>query len=433
MKYPGAQFVVIRHSPSEQERDLQEYFQFWKRTYLVPAGIAADGSGTELWRVAKGKPNSPEAAQTVSEGQGYGMMILALMPAGAIGSTTDRIIFDGLLKFAEEHPSQIDGRLMSGDFQVNENPDPDEVNSAFDGDSDIAYALLVADKRWGGQSGAIDYSSAARRRIEGIRTAAVGSESFLPLLGDWITTDRTGSSEDCKEGCPVQLPPPTFRYTQFTWRPSDFMPGHFRAFGRFTRAETYWETVIKTCQGVVDGFQSAATGRDLTLGKQTGLVPDFVCPPPPTDPQPLLLPVAAPRCFLESVNDGAFYFNAVRVPWRIGVDALINADAGSATHVRVINDWARSRTLGKPSSFSNGYHLNGDPIESKNGVARDLIAAPMGVAAMAVSGNTDQQEWVEALYDFIRRHDDEDNYYEDSIKLLCLLVMTGHYSDPTLP
>ena len=40
-----------------------------------------------------------------------------------------------------------------------------------------------------------------------------------------------------------------------------------------------------------------------------------------------------------------------------------------------------------------------------------------------------QQQWLNDVYDSVRGiHED---YYEDSVTLLCLLVMTGNYWDPT--
>jgi hypothetical protein len=46
----------------------------------------------------------------------------------------------------------------------------------------------------------------------------------------------------------------------------------------------------------------------------------------------------------------------------------------------------------------------------------------LGVAAMTVPS---QQQWLNAIYEAVyRAHED---YYEDSVTLLCLLVMTGNY------
>ena len=74
-------------------------------------------------------------------------------------------------------------------------------NSAFDGDADTAYALLLADAQWG-SAGRINYLQEAETVIGGILAATIGPESLLPLLGDWV--DPFGSD-----------------YNQFTPRSSD--------------------------------------------------------------------------------------------------------------------------------------------------------------------------------------------------------------------
>ena len=39
------------------------------------------------------------------------------------------------------------------------------------------------------------------------------------------------------------------------------------------------------------------------------------------------------------------------------------------------------------------------------------------------------QSWLDAIYSAVRVK--QDDYYEDSITLLCLLAMTGNFWDPT--
>jgi endoglucanase len=43
--------------------------------------------------------------------------------------------------------------------------------------------------------------------------------------------------------------------------------------------------------------------------------------------------------------------------------------------------------------------------------------------------NPGQQAWLNALYDAVREK--YEDYFEDSVNLLSLLVMTGNYWDPT--
>lgn len=58
-------------------------------------------------------------------------------------------------------------------------------DSAADGDMDIAYALLIADKVWGSE-GEIDYYSEALAVINDIMTYEINHENWTISLGDWV-------------------------------------------------------------------------------------------------------------------------------------------------------------------------------------------------------------------------------------------------------
>jgi hypothetical protein len=218
----------------------------------------------------------------------------------------------------------------------------------------------------------------------------------LPLLGDWVDPD----GED---------------YNQDTPRTSDFMPGHFRAFGRAT-SDVVWEEVVAASQAVVSNLQESAS-------PETGLLPDFVEPvseedrsPRPADPN-----------FLEDEGDGRYGYNAGRDPWRLGTDALLNANAVSLAQVQKISVWAAEvAAAGDPEQIRAGYELDGTPSPGSD-YFTTFFAAPLGVAAMTVA---DQQQWLNDLYDAV--YERAEGYYEDSVTLLCLLVMTGNFWDPTM-
>jgi hypothetical protein len=69
--------------------------------------------------------------------------------------------------------------------------------------------------------------------------------------------------------------------------------------------------------------------------------------------------------------------------------------------------------------------LDGTPIPPAE-YFTTFFASPLGVAAMCTPG---QQDWLNAIYDTVR--DGEEGYYEDSVTLLCMLVMTHNFWDPT--
>jgi hypothetical protein len=315
---------------------------------------------------------------------------MVIVPLMAGHDPQAKTIFDGLWQFRLAHPSEIDNRLMDWDV-------PDTTNgndSAFDGDADIAYGLLLAHAQWG-SSGAVNYLAQAENVIAGIRARTIGPASRLPMLGDWVNPNGA-------------------THSQWTTRSSDFMPGHFRAYGAASGDAAFWSSVVAAVQNVVTNIQS----NESTT---TGLLPDFVqLVGAARDPQP------APAEFLEGANDGDYWYNAGRDPWRLGVDAILNNDATTLAQVRKINQWARTSTGGNPDNIKGGYRLNGIPLNDWTDL---FFISPFAVAAM--TGNTAaDQTWLNNLYSRIYQSHNEGNYYADAVTLQSLLAVTGNMWDP---
>ncbi|WP_457631293.1 glycosyl hydrolase family 8 [Oceanithermus sp.] len=376
--YPGQQIRPSR-SQGQLDADVLAYYHVWKERYLVEAG--RDAAGRPLYRVILSL-KKPE--KTVSEGMGYGMMIVAYL-AGA--DPAARELFDGLYRYVRAHPSDIDPRLM-GWIQP---PDGSGNDSAFDGDADIAYALLLADRQWG-SLGEVDYAAAARERLAAIAASTTGPDSRLPLLGDWV--DPQGS-----------------RYNQYTPRVSDFMPAHFRAFGDFS-GDPLWGAVNAA-------IESAVAGLEDDYSPATGLMPDFA------EPQSTGFPLRpADPDFLEGPHDGDYYYNAGRYPWRAGTAVLLYGDAFWRERMAKLSHWAEQASGGDPLRLSAGYHLDGTPIAGQD-YFTTFFAAPLATAAMT---QPDQQAWLDALYEVV--HDRHEDYYEDSVTLLNLLLISNNYWAP---
>ncbi len=369
--------IQPNHRPQSQlDDDVRDAYDHWKANYLQ----TVNGTSPTQYRVSHSLANPNE---TVSEGQGYGMVIVALMA----GYDPDaQMIFDGLWRFARAHPSIIDHRLMA--WRIPETSG--EADSAFDGDADMAYALLLADAQWG-STGNINYAADAQTLIAAIRESTIGADSRLPLLGDWV---------------PTSDPP----YNQYTPRSSDFMPAHFRAFGNFTGDAT-WHAVISATQTAISHMQD-------TYSPATGLLPDFMVPQSATDHT--LQP--APANFLEGPHDGEYHYNAGRDPWRIGTDAVLNGDPVSRAQAQKMANWIVSATSGNAANIKAGYHLDGTFYGD---YFTTFFAAPFGVALMTTPAH---QQFLNDVYDSV--FDTYEDYYEDSVTLLSMLVMTGNYWQP---
>ncbi|MGI9254902.1 MAG: glycosyl hydrolase family 8, partial [Thermomicrobiales bacterium] len=379
--YPGAAVRIEHQTEAQQDAGVKAAYDRWKARYL--AQHSTDGQGRpRYWVLSETNPD-----RTVSEAMGFGMVIVATMA----GYDPDaQPLFDGLWRMALAYPSCIDGRLMT--WQVTGDTPTGGCDSAYDGDADMAYALLLAEQQWG-NAGDFDYRAAFDRLIAGIKASTIGPQSRYPMLGDWVT-------------------PSGGTFSQWTWRTSDVMPGHLRAWRQAT-GDAVWDAALSVAQAGIERLQTV-----YAVG--TGLLPDFAAPVSPGSQNSK----PAPAGFLEGSTDGDYNYNAGRDPWRIGTDALLSNDATSLAQARRLAVWSRTTTGGNPANLRSGYHLDGTPLPGSNYFST-FFAAPFGVAAMT---DPNGRPWLEALYDAVV--DASEGYYQDSVTLLSLLVMTGNFWSP---
>jgi endo-1,4-beta-D-glucanase Y len=320
-------------------------------------------------------------AETTSEAQGYGLVLVATL-AGHDPHARRRA--DGLVRYALDHPSGLDGRLMDWHVPADGHAEPGEDDSAFDGDADLAWGLLLADAQWG-SDGDLDYRGLALDVLAGQRASALGPTTSWPLLGDWVSPDGG-------------------RYSEWTPRSSDWMPWSFRGFadatgdGAWTRAE--------------DAAYAAAAQVQADHAPRTGLLPDFLV----ADGDGGLRP--APPGFLEGPTDDDWSYNATRFPWRFGLAAAYGGDPRAREVLAPVQAWALDETGGEPEALASGYTLSGEPLPGYRW-SSTVFQAPLMVAAM--SG--DDQAWLDATFSAVR--DRREGYYEDSVTLLCLLAVSG--------
>lgn len=348
----------------------------WKARYLEPACVPGQ---------VRVKTTPATGPYTVSEGHGYGMVITAVMA----GYDPDaQRIFDGLYGYYDGHPSSGDDGLMAWAQDADCN-DVQGSDSATDGDLDIAYALLMADRQWG-SDGDVDYRAEAQRIIASILASEVHASGSV-LIGDWA-----GGGDSHETGT----------------RLSDLMPDHFKAFARAS-GEARWTDVADKSYAIIDYLQQ----NDAPA---TGLVPDFATGATGQAPSP------APANWLEADTDGAYSWNACRVPWRIASDYLVTGDPRAREAVRRLEAWARDTTGDDPASVRDGYQLDGTAIGTAPEIA---FVAPLAVGAMIEPESGSNQAWLDALWSFVVDTDAGD-YYGDSIKLLSMIVLSGNWWTP---
>ncbi|WP_328334752.1 glycosyl hydrolase family 8 [Kribbella sp. NBC_00382] len=351
-----------------------DYYQQWKSAFVK------QNCGNGWYQII-----SPDADHPyVAEAQGYGMVITATM-AGA--DPAAKTIFDGLVKYMLAHPSVNNADLLAAE-QDTACKSVNGSDSATDGDMDVAYGLLMADRQWG-SAGTYNYKQLAIKHINAIKASEINPNTNLLTFGDWSTSGDA-----------------TYNMS----RTSDWMVDHFRAFKAAT-GNSVWDTIRTKHQTVTASLQA-------NYASTTGLLPDFVVNTNST-------PKPAPGEVLEDPNDGQFWWNACRDPWRIGADAVTSGDSASLTAARKLNTWIKSKTGGNASSIATGYKLNGTAIDSSSDPA---FFAPFAVTAMTDSGS---QAWLDAIWNkMLSTPISTNSYYAASIQLQVMITASHNHWVP---
>lgn len=351
------------------------YYDYWKAQYLknnlssLPGGYYIKG---DITGSADGyKPLGS------SEGQGYGMVIVALM---AGHDPNARTIYDGLFKTARAYKSSANNNLMGWVVADNKNAQG-HFDSATDGDVDIAYSLILAHYQWG-SNGAINYLAEAKKMItNGLKVSNVTSNNRLNL-GDWDDKNALNT------------------------RPSDWMLSHMRAFYQETNDNT-WLNVINNLYNVYDQFTAK-------YSPATGLISDFVVKNPPEP---------APRNYLDEFPETNEYnYNACRVPLRIVMDYAFYGNTKALNISNKLVNWIKQKTAGNPTSIIDGYKLDG----GNTGSGQEAVFIGPLVAASVV--NSANQAWLNSGWNYLKSA--KSGYYSDSFSLLCQLFISGNWWKP---
>ena len=355
-------------SQAQLNDDVASFYEQWKSLYLretnMVGGYYVHGECTGCTEPAKG----------TSESHGWGMLITALM---AGHDTNAKIYFDGLYKYFDQHRSPYNDELMSWMVEYSENGGE---ATATDGDLDIAYSLLLAHDQWG-SSGAINYLEEAKDMITlGIKVSDMNVSTQRVMLGTWDTNANSTRS-------------------------SDWMTAQFRAYRTATN-DAFWGGAIDTAYSIMNTVQS-------DYSSTTGLMPDFIVNSNPRPANPF---------FLESENDGNYFWNACRFPWRVAMDYAHYGNEDAKTVVNKVVNWAKIETGGNPANYSAGYTLAGAPLASYSSTA---FTSPLLVASIV---DAQHQSFLNMGWQIIKNANY--SYYDASINLLSMLVISGNWWVP---
>ena len=236
--------------------------------------------------------------------------------------------------------------------------------SATDADIDMAAALIFAYKKWG------LYQNDASTLCQNILAHDVNSSNGLEPGDSWGGT----------------------------YNPSYFGTSLFKLFADFT-GNSRWLSVRDWCYNMIN----------KCVNSSTGLVPDW-CNSNGN-------PGGGPG----TPNADKYYYDACRTPWRIALDALWYGDSRATSFCNKISNFFETKTGGIAKLIANGYELNGNVIQASDTGEDTSFTGPVGSAALAV-GNT---SWANAILERLKKFK-MNQYYQDSIRLMNMLVLTGN-------
>jgi endo-1,4-beta-D-glucanase Y len=293
--------VSMAPSQAAADAEIRAGYAEWKRRYLTAQG---SGGGLRVRVTGSGRD------RTLSEGMGYGMLLAAYLD--------DRTTFDGLWRYAKLHHNPRG--LMAWEVTARGHaPDP---NAATDGDADMAFALVVADRRWGA------YRADTEALIRALFRHTVEPGTFVVKPGDvWGGSAVTN--------------------------PSYFSPAYYRVFAEYTR-ERGWLRVVDANYAVL---------ARIRRGARTGLLPGWT--------------TAAGDSATAGDNLAYMYdYGSARIPWRLAKDAAWNCDPRARAHVERLNAFFRGVGAKR---IVDGYRLDGRPTAGGHNA---VFVAPAAAGAM---------------------------------------------------
>jgi endo-1,4-beta-D-glucanase Y len=359
--------------PGSDNADARKAYEVWKKTLVSSEG--ANGFRRVI------RPDTPDGVpnSTVSEGISYGMILSVYF--------NDQALFDDLFRYSL-HWSNERGLMH---WYINPAgteacPGRDDCGAASDADEDIAFALIMADRQWGGQ-GALDktYRDYALRHIALVKKYEVTPTYVFTPGDEW-------------KGDIVNL--------------SYFAPAFYRVFGEYSNDEAFWNKVIDVNYELLFKTLNEKNGNT-----DNGLVPAWST----LDGDPI---EAFPGALTYHQTD------SVRTPIRLAMDYCWNGDPRAKKYLDKISNFFVNIGADR---ISDGYLLDGTPnpeFGPKEKTSSAVFVASAGLAAMAAGADP---EYVKQTYDMLKalNLNIRSIYYQLSWTAMSLAFMTGNYFDMT--
>jgi endo-1,4-beta-D-glucanase Y len=371
-RFPFPHRQRLRHCAypaAADHRDVLAAFQAFKREI-----VTADGARGFL---RPRRPDTPDGVpnSTVSEGVAYGMLMAVLLDEQALFDA----FYGYALAFANDRGLMCwyvspDGATALG------------TGAASDADEDIAWALVMAHRQWGGR-GALgeSYLDHARRQIDRIWQYEVDHDAvpFLFKPGD--------------------------EWRPNVFNPSYFAPHQYRLFGEISGNRAGWQQVVDRGYATVAASLNAANGN-----RENGLVPAWC--------DAAGAPVEAfPGAETNYQTDSA------RLPFRLAQDFAYHEDPRARAYLEKTSSFFAG--VGA-DAIGDGYHLDGRPCPDRKTAQPNVGSAVfVGTAAAGAMHDAKYQAFLDAAYARLRTGKllARSRYYNLSWTVLSLLMLTGNF------
>jgi hypothetical protein len=344
------------------------------------ACVTTAGAGGYL-RVQR--PNEPglQVDSTVSEGIGYGMIIAVYM--------NDEYLFDNLWKYEQQN---LDGNGLMN-WYIYSNDTTGGTGAATDADEDMAWALLMAQRQWGGQGTRTitgTYLNNAITQINDIYNTEVETSDYVLKPGDGFG----GSSET---------------------NPSYFDPAYYQEFAKAT-GNNGWVSVGAECYTILEnnlnqGYGNANNGLDSAWCTSSG--------------------VSIAGVITTAYTN--YQYDACRTPFRIAEDYLFFGNSQALTY---LTDTSNFFSGVGAVSIVDGYNLNGtpDPQYQTGASATIQSAAFVGPAGVGAQISSTYQSYVNDTFTDLSSLQllTGGTYYTESWTVMSLLMLSDNFLDYNL-
>jgi|GEM_PF-1606089 len=377
---------TIRYNPAEIETAWAD----WKTNYVTTQGAGPAPRQRVLGGVS--------TVSTVSEGQAYGILLASLFD--------EQALLDGLWLFASDHLNTTG--LMH--WHILQHNVVAGTGAATDSDVDMAMGMVIACRKlnngdWPASTNGLDYCQIATDLINNIWEHEVDHPGIDPSAG---LDDNPGY-----ELLPGDMWSLKTEYPDGIVNLSYFAPAYFRVFAEFT-GNSSWYSVIDR------NYEIADLSKQIE-GNCSTLVPNWST----YDGQYQYVP-------WHGVTSEYWGYDGARFAWRVALDnewfndpkaeQMINEIGGFFSSIDITNVRSEYRLSGTyVSGIRNPFFVAN--AASAIWSATDPIPSDCGQATGTLR-TTPQQAYENTVNIGTR------NYYNDSWRLLAMMLMTGNFPNP---